>query len=269
MIYLFYGPNEYGRRHKLNAFCDAVKIKAPQAAIQKFSLDEEGEIERLYDFIVPKSLFESAKRVAIINNSKSVSDDDIFRRIILLLATDKESVLVFNEEWEPKEILKSINDLKAQNGIKEFYFEKLTDAEVKRAALRELKAGGILMDSSAVDYLLGIFNKNLFAFMNEAEKLSFVGGLITKKMLQEMDEYQQDKGIYEFSSAVAYGAELKERMSLWEQLVHQKTDNYIVLNYLAKAVKNLSLIKKIADIDVGIKTGLLEPDQAILNMLLS
>jgi DNA polymerase III delta subunit len=268
MIYLFYGPNEYGRQRKLSALLEAVLGKNPQTAIARFSLDEEGEVERLYDFIVPRSLFESAKRIAVVKNSDIVADDDIFKRIILLLGTDKESVLVFNESWDKKDVSGILKKLIESDSVKEFFFDKLTNIEAKRLAIHESKTMGIEIESSAVDYLLSLFNGNLFSFINEAKKLSFLGRSITKKILETMDEYQLDRGIYEFSSAVVYGAGLKERLSLWEQLMHQRTDSYIVLNYLAKGAKNLSLIKKIADVDVSVKTGLLEPEQALLAMLL-
>lgn len=269
MIYLFYGSNEYSRQRKLSALLSAILEKKPQTAIQRFALDEEGDLEKLYDYIVPKSLFESAKRVAIVKNSEGIENDEIFKRIVLLLGADKECVLIFNEFWGKKDILKPIKKLLDEGSVKEFYFDKLADSEAKRYAGQEIKTRGISMEPAAVEYLLSIFNGNMFSFINEAEKLSFLNVPITKKVLQSMDEYQQDLGIYEFSSAVAYGAELTEKLSLWERLMHQRADCYIVLNYLAKAVKNLSLIKKIADVDVSIKTGTLEPEQALLSMLLS
>ena len=268
MIYLFYGPGEYSRQKKLNAFISATLQKQPQTAFKKFSLDEEDELGQLYDFIVPRSLFESAKRVAIIKNSNSVLDEDIFKRVIILLGADKESALFFNEGWDKGDVPKIIQPLVENGSIKEFYFEKLAESKTKTLLAHEIKARGIRMEIAALEHLLSVFGGDIYACINESEKLSFLNIPITKKLLLSMDEYQEESEIFEFSRSVSSNTTLRERLSLWERLLCQRVDNYRVLNYLAKAAGNLPLIKKIADADVSIKTGVLEPEQALLEMLL-
>jgi DNA polymerase III delta subunit len=269
MIYLFYGPNEYGRQRKLKALSSAILEKKPQTAFGKFSLDEEGEVEKLYEFIVPRSLFEAAKRVAIVKNSVIITGSEIFKRIVLLLGTDKESVLVFNENWEKKDIPEILLPLIKDDNVKEFYFEKLSERQVKIYLSQEVKTRNISIDPAALDYLLKVFWGNIYACVNELEKLSFLNIPITKPLLLSMDEYQEESGIFNFSRAISSNYALREKLFLWENVLFQRIDGHIVLNYLAKAAGNLSLIKKIADIDVSVKTGVLDPEQALLSMLLS
>lgn len=269
MIYLFYGPSEYVRQRKLKALSAAILEKKSQTAFGKFSLDEEGEVEKLYEFIVPRSLFESAKRVAIVKNSEDAINNEIFKRIVLLLGTDKESVLVFNENWEKKDIPGIISSIIKDGNVKEFYFEKLTERQVKIYLNKEMKLRNILVESSALDYLLKIFWGNIYACVNELEKLSFLKVPITKTLLLSMDEYREEGGIFDFSRAVSFNSNLREKLFLWERLLFQRIDSYTVMNYLAKSAGNLPLIKKIANMDVSVKTGVLEPEQAILSMLLA
>jgi DNA polymerase III delta subunit len=269
MIYLFYGLNEYGRQRKLKTFSSAILEKKPQTAFGRFSLDEEGEVEKLYEFIVPRSLFEAAKRVAIVKNSMSAVDSEIFKRIVLLLGTDKESALVFNENWEERDIPEILVSLIKDGNIKEFYSEKLSERQVKIYLNQEMKLRNISIEPAALDYLLKVFWGDIYACVNELEKLSFLNVPITQKLLLSMDEYQKESGIFDFSRAVSFNSTLREKLLLWEKLLLQRTDSYIVFNYLAKAAGNLPLIKKIADIDISVKTGVLEPEQALLLMLLS
>jgi DNA polymerase III delta subunit len=268
MIYLFYGPGQYLRQKKLNAIISATLQKKPQTAFKKFSLDEEEELNQLYDFIVPRSLFESAKRVAIVKNSDLVLDEDIFKRVVILLGADKESALFFNEGWEKNEVPKILQPLLEGGSIKEFYFESISESKIRALLSKEIREKGIKTDLPALNHLISVFNGDIYACLNELEKLSLLNVPITKKLLLSMDEYQEESQIFEFSRAVSFNASLGEKLSLWERLSHQRVDGYIVLNYLAKAAGNLPLIKKIADADVSVKTGRLDPEQAILAMLL-
>ncbi len=267
MIYLFYGPDEYGRNKKLEAFCGAILNKKPQTAFKKFFFDEEGELDNLYDFIVPRSLFESAKRVAILKKSLSQLSEDVFKRVVLLLGVDKESVLIFNENWEKEKIPDILKLFIKDGSLKNFYFEKLSESKAKEYLMHEVKSKNMSIEPGVLDYFIRLFDNDIYACVNELERISFLNVPITRKLIFSMDEYRQESGIFDFSKAVCSNYSIGEKMFLWEKLALQRTDSYTVFNYLSKSAGNLPLIKKISDADVAVKSGFLEPEQAILSLL--
>jgi DNA polymerase III delta subunit len=267
MIYLFYGQNEYLRKKKLSIFLDAVLAKHPQTSVKRFYLDEEGQVEDLYDFLSSWTLFGSVKRAAVVRNSKDSFNLDIFKKILEFILDDKESVLILDENWDKKDIPEDILSLIKEEKIKSYYFEKLSSQESIKLILKEAKALKINIDLQAVNYLFLLSEGNIEVCINEIKKLSFLNKPISLEFLKSLDEYQFNWGIYDFSK-IAFDGGIEQKLRFWEIMVYQKTDFYAILNYLAKAAKNLKQIEKIADLDVKIKSGLLEPQQAILAFLL-
>lgn len=267
MIYLFFGPNNYARKKKTLALIEAIINKHPQTATRTFYLDEEGETENLYDFLSPKSLFEASKRAARVKNSSGVGDNPVFGKIISLVKDDKESVLIFDESWDEKSVPKWLSGMVKKGEVKTFSFPKLELNETIKLILKEAKERGVSIDVGAVRFLLDSLNGDVDSCISEIDKLSNLKRPITWQFLSTLDEYRLVHGIYDFSRA-AFGGSVTEKLRLWEELLSQKTDPYIVFNYLAKSASTLVQIKKVADADVSVKSGLLEPQQAILSLLL-
>lgn len=267
MIYLFFGPNNYARNKKVSALTEAIIKKHPQTATRTFYLDEGGEIEALYDFLSPRSLFESSKRAARVKNSLDAGSNPLFERVVSLAASDKESVLIFDEPLNDKAIPKWLSGLVKNGGVKTFEFPKLSRDESIRLILNEAKRNGAFMDIGAAQFLFDALNGDVDSCVNEAAKLSQLKRPITRQFLSSLDEYRLVYGIYDFSRSVS-GNNISEKLRIWEELAAQKTDPYMIFNYLSKSASTLNQIKKIADADVSVKTGLLEPYQAILALLL-
>jgi DNA polymerase III delta subunit len=267
MIYLFFGPNGYTRRKKVLALIDAIIKKHPQTATRTFFLDEEREIDALYDFLSPKSLFEFSKRVARVKNSLVEVSDPLFQRVITLMKDDKESVLIFDEPWDVKSIPKWLSGLVKNGEVKTFEFPKPERDETIKLILSEAKKIGTSMDAGAAQFLLGVLNGDVDSCIGEVTKLSHLKHPITRQFLSSLDEYRLEHGIYDFSRSISVGS-ISEKLRGWEELLVQKTDPYIVFNYIAKSASTLKQIKRIADMDVSVKSGLLEPYQAILMLLL-
>ncbi len=269
MIYVFYGPNAYQRLKKLREFLAATSVKYPEASIEHFSIDEEGEIGHLYDFISPQSLFEKSKRIAIINGSDGLFDDDVLSRIISLSLNNSDSVLVFNENWKNEKMPSPFSSTDFIKNIHSYYFGSVSDREMLGILTQEIKSKKIEIESLALNYLFEVLGRDPFAVINEVDKLSFLKKPITRSLVGSMDEYWQERGVYDFSHIALKSGSLKEKLFLWEQLLHQKTDDYMILNYLAKSAGTLDVVRKLCDVDLNIKKGLSEPSLEILNLLLS
>jgi DNA polymerase III delta subunit len=268
MIYLFYGPNKYSRHKKILSFIKAVLDKYPQTAVGKFYLDEEGEIESLYEFLSTKTLFESKKRAAWVKNSKEVKNVEVFEKILSSLTGSKESVLILDEDWQLQETPQNFLNLIKNNQIKSFYFPALNLKQSLELILKESKNFGVKIDFITASYLFKILGSDIQACINEIEKLSFLGQPISLKLLEFLGDYKEVEGINSFSRAF-FGAKIAEKLRLWEILLEQKTNPYAVFNYLAKVALTSEQIKKVSDIDLNVKRGLAEIDQAILYSLLT
>ena len=86
------------------------------------------------------------------------------------------------------------------------------------------------------------------------------------EVLKKFGQYSDDFGIFDFSRRFN-SSNLAEKLFYWEIILIKKIELFAVFNYLAKASagKNLNAL---AQADIKIKSGLLFPDQALLEVVL-
>jgi DNA polymerase III delta subunit len=70
MLYIFYGPDYYRKNKKIGELVNSIKLKGSQFEKEKFYLDEDGQLEKLKEFIVSQNLFGSKNKVAIVSGCR-------------------------------------------------------------------------------------------------------------------------------------------------------------------------------------------------------
>src|SRR3989344_5881578 len=106
MVYFFYGPDRFTRRQKRLQIIAAAQEKYPGIAVDSFYLDEEGEVDRLHEFSFSRSLFGTAKKIAVVYESLSPLSWDAFSALISRAGVDNDILLMCDHETSSQKLFK-------------------------------------------------------------------------------------------------------------------------------------------------------------------
>lgn len=269
MVYFFYGPDRYTRRQKRLGVVAAAQEKYPGIAVDSFYLDEEGAVERLHEFAFSRSLFGTAKKIAVVYESLSPLSWDAFSAFVSRAATDSDVLVICDYESSSQKLFKKHASVIVAPRVVITYFPAPQGDKALILAKKECGRLGIAIEDGALRFLGGFFSNDISLIISEAQKLSLAFSPVTRTVIQTLPEYQSSFSLFDFSKSILFSASVDQRLVAWERLLVQKPDFYGVLNYLAKAANAKVLVQKIARADIAIKAGRLEPEQALTALLLS
>jgi len=281
MILFFYGPNSYSLQKALQKELLGVKERNPNLVHQHFYFDQDGDIENLYNSIVSKGLFDEGKKSILISNLDEGSfENDLVRKSFQFAVDDNSTILFVSAPWDKKNVPDFI--LKFKNKIpsfKELYFDippktglSWKDAEyyafVSKIAKGISEEKGVKIDSPAIILLLSFLDYDLFAFENEIIKLSYLNRSINKDFLLSLSEYKLKANFWDYAKDIISPSDMRRSFIALENIISQKIEPFSLFNYLAKNAKTKFLTSKLYELDKRIKSGLLEIDQALLEIVL-
>lgn len=267
MVYLFYGPNSYARNRAVRSLINERLAKYPDIIFQKFYLDEEGEDQKLHDFCLSKGLFEQGKKMALVENISS-GDKELVENIISGSTKEKELIVFINESWDDKTLPKKVSSLFADEDVKKEFFEPFSLKGIIGAISKDEYFYKVPLDPKAVEELYNLLEGNDLATINEIIKLSHLQKPIDLDMIRSISDYQKGARIYDFSKKITYPSKLGEKLFYLESLLSQKFEPMSIFNYISKISNSPELVDKMADFDIKIKSGLIEPGQVITAMVL-
>ncbi len=281
MILLFYGPNSYSLQKALKKELSGVRERNPNLAHQHFYLDQEGDVENLYNSIVSKGLFDEGKKSVLISDiDESSFENDLVKKSFQFSADDSSIILFVSACWDKKNFPDFISKLKNKTtSFKELYFDipsrtglSWKDLEyyafVSKIAKGICDEKGVKIDSPAIILLLSFLDYDLFAFENEIVKLSYLNKIITKDFLLSLSEYKLKANFWDYAKDIISPSDLRRSFIALENIISQKIEPFSLFNYLAKNAKTKFLASKLYNLDKRIKSGLLEVDQALLEIVL-
>jgi DNA polymerase III delta subunit len=270
MLYLLYGPNRYARTRQLRELVGERVKKYPDMAVRSLSAAKEGAIEELYDAVSSQSLFESGKRLVILRDSEEAYDKDLFFKA-LEHARASASVIVFmTEDWHKEKLAKEFAKLfkEGNEGAKKQFFEEIEGKKLEAFVAAYAKKEGFPITADAVRFLEGYYKGDLEQIMNEIDRVRFLGRPVTRDLLEGLDEYAQQRTLFELTKAFLFRGSVAEKLRSWEFLRLQKFEPFILFNYLAKASSAQPLVENLAKADIRVKSGRLDMDQALIEALL-
>lgn len=270
MLYIFHGPDYYRRQKAVFHLKEMALKKYPLLSVGRFFLEEEGEVEKLLDFISSGGLFEKGKRVAIISGFFSLEKETFFEKIFSAFSS-KEILFILNEEQKlDKHLEKFKKDFEKISPPPQIHsFDFLGSSQLINFLSKEALSLGIKIEPAAVRFLVDLLKMDTGGLINEIKKLSFLANPITFSFLKSLNWYSQNFSVFDFARLLNGSSSLEKRLFLWESLLFQKVDLNFVFNYLAKASLKKDLVNLLALADKKVKLGLLSFDQAVLEVLLN
>ena len=248
LIYLF-GPDAYRRTKKLSEITDAFKKKHPSSDVSRFSLLEKGSHDALSAFLGSQSLFDGAKFAILTDledaskeTAELIKEHEETKHTTLLVVSDKKLGSPFTFLTKEPVLFQQFDSLEA------------TDLETfikKESSLRDMA----LAPEDAKTLALS-FKGDSWGLINELEKISL--GAKTTRHTNEPAFFPLIQSLRSY--------DLKNRLTAVTYLI-EREEPAAAFN-IATGVLGASFKKKMADYDILIKSGKLEYEEVLLDLVL-
>lgn len=279
MIIYLYGPDSYRRQEKLKEIVGDYKKKHSAFSIEVFDLENKGDWEKLKDFIKARSLFAELK-LGIIENYRELADKELkeFASLLKENIETKEPVLVLLDNKVPlkdfKFLLESPSSAKASAGkaVLSQEFENYTSQKFAVFVQVEAKKRGVNLDNESQNLLAQVYNNNTWGLITELDKLSLLDEKkITKAVLEKHLDISLPLNIFNALAKMQSVSDIGVRLSILEELLFQSKEPAMIFNMLSSSAfaKASADKEKFADYDVAIKSGKLEYEEALTDLLIS
>ncbi|MBI4992388.1 MAG: hypothetical protein HZB99_04190 [Candidatus Harrisonbacteria bacterium] len=268
MIIFLYGPDSYRRQQKLKEIVLEYKEKHSGFSIEHFNLEDDGGLDKLKDFVKARSLFDNFK-LGIVKGGSNL-EKTAQKEYIELLKENlkvKEQVLVISQDKKPTKEFKFLLEKPALHQE----FENLFGAELGEFFDREAKSRDLNFNSAAKDLLLGAFMNDGWGLVTELDKLSLLDEKkISLKILEDHLDASLPVNIFFIINQIRNSSRKSERLSLLEELLSRSEDAAVIFNIMAVSpYADKGWKEKVADYDAAVKSGKLEYDEALLDLVMS
>lgn len=278
MILLLYGPNEYAREQKVRELIISKRAQYPHAPYSSFLGDDEMVCERMELFVFESGLFSGGKKIALVRNPAACvkQNEDLWKRICMRSQND-EVLLIFSQQTSVKSSSREC-EWTAGAEYKAQFFQEYTDIDAIRILLDEAQKLSCSLDRAAAMKIYSYASKDMFGAVQEVRRLTLLNTPITPTFLKSLPEYGESMAVYEFAHTICQShaelhrhntdkhgstSSLAKRLTLWEYMRAQRVDPYLLFGYLAKMARKKSLINALARADELVKSGRLEIEQAL------
>ena len=276
MIIYLYGPDSYRRQEKLNEYIERYKEKYASGA-GVFYLDKDEDFSMFKDFCKTQSLFEASRLGVVFSASGGSASGGNFNE--LEKGGLKEFVSLIKENLKNKDLTLILNSDKKPTKDFSFLlkepaishnFDVLEGAELRKFLDVEIKKRKIELDPKSKELILSGLGKNPWEIVSALEKLSLLDEKkIDQKILEKHIDLLPAIDVFAQINKMRDGYSVGSRLATLEELFERGADSAMIFNIFA-ASPYLNQEQKItmADYDVAIKSGKLEYDEVLLDMML-
>ena len=282
MLILLYGPDSYRRQEKLKEIVSDYKKKHSSLSIQHFNLADDADTLPFRDFLKANSLFDAFK-LGIISGGEELDgaedpsatamagragsgEGKEFRKSLKDNLEKKESVLILLFNKKPT---KEYGFLLKKPAIFQ-EFENLAGAELQKFFHQETKKRNLNLDEESQNLLARIYAGNSWGLITELDKLALLNeNNISEKVLKNHLEASLPVNVFETINQIRNSGSLSARLSLLEELFSRSKDSAMIFNILAVSpYADQKWKSRIADYDVAVKSGKLEYEEALTELVL-
>ena len=263
MIHLHYGPDSYRRVHQVQTALGA------HHTVRRCDMSNPEELERLYEYISWNDLFaQGGGKVALCWGLKEVADKERAQQLLARAASDNNVALHISEDWSKKTLTKEIKALLKGIKMEVCFYGASSEQEDVAYLLSQAQQRNIVTDKRAVEMLYRQ-HQDMWAVHHELERIYLSKGNAEHATVASHVHKEKEVTLYQFSRAIcAPRPSLKEKTYVWEYILSQRIDMFGVMGYLGKVGASAKMAKALSQADIKIKSGLLEPDQAMLEVVL-
>jgi len=265
MIIFLHGPDSYRRQRKLDTIVEEYKQKHSGMSLGRFDLENEGEFEKFRDFSGQMLIFDN-KKLAVLKNISAVDGKKLKEILKNNLNSEVLTILISEDSAAGFETLLKKAFLSEK-------FEEFSGEKMKFVIQKEAKAVNVSLSADATDFLAEKFKKDSWGLMNELNKLFLWKGDGAKIDLADVkkagDYSGEQPNIFNFINSIARNYSFKQKISDLEKLLIAGEEPAKVFNIMA-SLRYLpkSLVKKMADCDVAVKSGKLDYEEVFLDLAL-
>ncbi len=245
--------------------------KHPTGDIMAVDLEENpNDWAKARDFLNQPSMFVDSK-VLIVKESGEIAEKEE-KNWIKVLKSELETAHTFVFISNAKKPLKAFEFLLKPPAKIDFFGEldrRLLEIFVKK----EAEVRGLEFEKSALDFFLGCFSsltERSWVAIAELEKISLFGLSRPIKIndLKNIIGPVQDDQVFEVARKISWSRSWAEKLGLLESLFLQKKEAAYIFNSLAFIAKGKDIVR-MADYDVAVKSGNMEYEEVLLDLVLS
>lgn len=258
MLILLYGPDDYRRKQKIDELRANFRAKGSAVLEASFDLLEKDGFQKFRDFISSPSLFYPF-RVAVVSNAYSYDDEKALLAVLKSVFDDASLVCILSEEKAPRKSLAVLT----KKPVLTQQFRPFTHAELQLWILSEAKKRGVSVSKSMMQYLELNYSSNLWGIITELDSLALQKGK-NIEATREHDLLGAD--FFALASNLRPGASPRETFPILEVLL-EREDPARIFNFLAYRARPEEK-PRFADYDVAVKSGKLDYDTALVDVLI-
>ena len=267
MIILLYGPNTYARDEKARELIESARIKYPTASYEVISGDEDG-VYQVHSFLSETGLFAGGKKILHIRRASLFSDLELWMKD-REKATRDDVLCIISEDWHTRECSEKELELLIGVDYKMQFFAPYNSLEASRLLAVAAHTQGSTLESSAAALIYAYAHMDMGGALQEIARLSLLTQSITAAVVRTLPEYAESVALFDFARAITSSATRARRLMLWEYMKFQHVDMYMIFGYLAKMAKKEGLIHALAQADILVKSGRLEIDHALEQIVIA
>lgn len=261
MIIFLYGSDDYRREEKRRAIVGEFLKKRSGLSVRFFSA--EGDLnwfEEFKSFLRNQSIFESAKLV-VISGILEVPAKGLAEELKLFLESKSVTVIISTPDKPGKEL-----NFLLKKPVLVQEFDVLKGKEWNLSVRGEIKKRGMNFAPAAEDFLEKVYEGNPWRLVTELDKLRCLElEIIDRKDLEKMGLEVMPNFwslILGFKSRF-----LGDRLRALEKMLGTNEPTAKVFNIIAYQLPEK--IEKIADYDLAIKSGKMDYEEALVDLVVS
>ena len=256
----------------MNEFLDAVKSKYTGADFFAVDLSENPEAWRAArDFARQQSMF-SREKVLFIRESGEVDEkgEKEWVKLLKSLTEVAHTHVIISDSWEkPRKAFSFLLD----QSVASYQFEQLTGPALHTFLKAEAKERGVTLEEGAWSYFLkflGTSGDELWSGAQELEKLALSGfkGTITETQLREVVKWTAHSDAFAAAHKLLAKGDAKKKIMVLEWLLAQGEEPAKLFNLLAYVARGEDAVR-LADLDIAVKSGAAEYEEALLSFVLA
>ena len=266
MIIYLYGSDSYRRQEKLNEYIERYKEKYASGA-GSFYLDKDEDLLRFKDFCKSQSLFEPSKLGVVFSfNELEKGDLKEFTALIKENLKNKDLTLILNSDKKPTKDYSYL----LKEPVISHNFDILDGAELKKFLDLEIKKRKIELDVKSRELLLFGLSNNSWEIILALDKLSLLDEKkIDQKILEKHIDLLPALDVFGHINKMRDGYSVGSRLGTLEELFERGADSAMIFNiFSASPYLNKEQKIMMANYDAEIKSGRLEYDEVLLDMML-
>ncbi|MFA5870544.1 MAG: hypothetical protein WC842_01475 [Candidatus Paceibacterota bacterium] len=267
MIIFLYGADIYRREVKVKELLTINREKKKNADIKVFDLCEEKEKWReAKEFLSQPSMFSDTKTVVIYGSGEV--DIKEWRELLKKEIHTKDHVIIISDEKAPKKNFQFLLD----PNIKTSEYTELDEKKLEVFLKREAERLDVSLDNESWKlFVLHIesFPLRSAAGVRELEKCALFSKnkILNEDGLRSIIQTSETEDVYGVARTLTSERRREKRMAILERALINKVDPAHLFNTLVYVVNGVG-IERLAQLDVKIKSGNAEYEEALLEFVL-